>query len=63
MHKEATSQTASLEAIITTEVIDAKQKRDEIMLGTPNAFVQTEIALDTDNIIINIRGQLINILL
>jgi hypothetical protein len=61
--KEASSPTAALEAIITTGVIDAKQKRDVMTLDIPNAFVQTDIALDRDKIIMKIRGQLVDILL
>jgi hypothetical protein len=44
-------------------VIDAKQNRDVMTLDIPNAFVQTEISLDGDKIIIKIRGQLVGILL
>ena len=39
--KEATSPTTALEAIITTRVVDAKQKRDAMMIDIPNKFVQT----------------------
>jgi hypothetical protein len=61
--EEASSPTAAPEAIITTGVIDAKQKRDVMTLDIPNAFVQTEIAMDGDKIIMKIRGQLVDILL
>jgi hypothetical protein len=47
--------TAMLEAIITTGVIDVKQRRDVMMLDIPNAFVQTEIPLNGDKIIMKIR--------
>jgi hypothetical protein len=40
--EEATSPTAALEAIITTGVIDAKQKSDVMTLDIPDAFVQTK---------------------
>jgi hypothetical protein len=46
------SPTEASEAIITTGVIGAKQKRDVMTLDIPNAFVQTDI-----------RGQLVDILL
>jgi hypothetical protein len=59
--EEATSPTVSSEAIITTGVIDAKQRRDVMTLDIPNAFLQTKIALDGDKIIMKIRGQLIYI--
>jgi hypothetical protein len=61
--EEASSPTAASEAIITTGVIDAKQKRDVMTLDIPNAFTQTDIALDGNKIIIKIRGQLVDILL
>jgi hypothetical protein len=54
--EEALSPTAALEAIIITGVIDAKQKRDVMKLDIPNVFVQTEISLDGDKIIMKIRG-------
>jgi hypothetical protein len=61
--EEASSPTAASEAIIITGVIDAKQNRDVMLLDIPIAFVQTEISLDGDRIIMKIRGQLVDILL
>ena len=61
--EDVSSPTATSEAIITTGVIDAKQKRDVMTLDIPNAFVQTPIPLNGDKIIMKIRGQLVNILL
>jgi hypothetical protein len=61
--EEASSPTAASEEIIITGVIDAKQKRDVMTLDIPNVFVQTEISLDGDKIIMKIRGQLVDILL
>jgi hypothetical protein len=61
--EEASSPTAASEAILITGVIDAKQNRDVMTLEIPNAFVQTEISLDGDKIIMKIRGQLVDILL
>jgi hypothetical protein len=62
--EEASSPTApASEAIIITGVIDVKQKRDVMTLDIPNAFVQTEISLDGDKIVMKIRGQLVDILL
>ena len=63
LRKEATISTKALEDIITTGVIDAGQERDVMTLDTSNAFLQTEIALDGDNIIMNIRGKLVDILI
>ena len=61
--EDVSSPTATLEAIITTGVIDAKQKRDVMALDIPHAFVQTPIPLNGDKIIMKIRGQLVGILL
>jgi hypothetical protein len=57
------AQTGTLEAIITTGVIDAKQRRDVMMLHIPNAFVQTRIPLNGDKIIMKICRTLVDILL
>ena len=40
-HEEATSLAAGSEAVITTGVVDAKQKRDVMMLDIRNTFAQT----------------------
>ena len=48
LSKEATILTAALEAVITTRVIGANQKRYMMTLDNPNTFVQTEITLDGD---------------
>ena len=61
--EEAAITTAESEAIITTGVIGAKQKRDVMTLDIPNAFVQTYIALYRENITMDIRGQVVHILL
>ena len=55
--KEVTILTAASETTIATGVIDATKKRDVMMLDIPNEFVQTEILLDGDKIIMKIRGQ------
>ena len=44
-------------------MIEAKQKRDVMTADIPNAFVQTDVALDGDKIIMKIRGQLVDMLL
>jgi hypothetical protein len=61
--EDVSSPTATTEAIITTGVIDAKQRRDVMTLDIPNAFVQTPIPLNGDKIIMKIRGQLVDMLL
>jgi hypothetical protein len=61
--EDVSSPTAASESIITTGVVDAKQKRDVMTLDVPNAFVQTPIPLNGDKIIMKIRGQLVDMLL
>ena len=56
LRKEATSLTAVLEAIITRGVIGVKQKIDVMMLDTHDSFIQTEISLYGDKIIMKIIG-------
>ena len=55
--------TEASEAIIPKGVIDAKQKRDVMVLDIPNAFVQIEIALDGYKVIMKIIDQLVNIII
>ena len=50
-------------SIITTGVIDTKQRKYVMTLGIPNAFVQIEIVLKRDKNIKKIRGKLVNIIL
>ena len=41
--EDATSPTAFLESVSLTGVTEAEERRDVMMLDTPNAFVQTEL--------------------
>ena len=59
MCEEVKILTAALEAIITTGVIDEKLKGGIMAVDIPNVFVQTEIALYGQKIIMRIRGQLV----
>jgi len=62
--EEAASPTALTDSIIITGVIDAKQKRDVIILDIPNAFVQTTIpqGKTDERIMMEIRGVLVDML-
>ena len=60
--EDATSPTAATEAILITGVINAKQQRDIMPNDVPDAFVQTPIPQDRENIIMKIRGQLVDLL-
>ena len=63
--EEATSPTTTLESVILTSVIDAKEKRDVGTVDIPNAFIQTPIPQEEgkDRIILKIRGKLVDILI
>eukprot|EP00957_Ditylum_brightwellii_P057453 4356106-Ditylum_brightwellii.AAC.1 len=54
--EEASSPTATTEAILITGVIKVKQQRDIMMLDIPNAFVQTPVPQTGDKTIMKIRG-------
>jgi hypothetical protein len=60
--EEASSPTASTEAILITGVLDAKQRRDVMTLDIPNAFMQTPVPKSGEKIIMKIRGRLVDIL-
>ena len=53
--EEAASPTVSTEALLTTAVIDAKQKRNIITLDIPNAFVQTPMPKSQQRVIMRIN--------
>jgi hypothetical protein len=56
--KEASSPTASLESILLTAVINAKERRDVAVIDIPNAFVQTRLEDDDDKVVMRLRGKL-----
>ena len=47
--EDAASPTASLESIMLTTIIDAKEERDVITSVVPNAFIQTTIPITEEN--------------
>ena len=62
---DAASPTASLEAIMLTAVIDAKEGRDVMTADIPNAFIQTklpDIKDGEDRAILKITGVLVDLL-
>ena len=59
---EATNPTVSHEATIIKGVIEAKQRCDIMTADIPNAFVQTDIDQSDEKIIMNIGGELVDIL-
>ena len=52
----------TIEALLTTCVIDAKQNRDIITMDIPNAFVQTPLPRSNERIIMIISGKLVELL-
>ena len=61
---EATSPTVTIEGIIFTGVIEAKQNRDVMTADIPNVFVLTPITQTSDKrIIMKITGKLVDILI
>ena len=59
---DAASPTVSTDAVLITATINAKQGRDVMTADIPNAFVQTDVDLKGDKIIMKIRGVLVDIL-
>ena len=63
IHKEdAASPTVSVETLLTTCVIDAKQNRNVRTLDIPNAFVQTKLPENEERIIMRINGKLVELI-
>ena len=62
--EEASSPTASADAILLTSVIDALERRDVATVDIPNAFVQTVVAeAEKDyRVIVRLRGRIEDIL-
>ena len=60
--EHAVSPTTITESVILTGVIDAKQNRDVMVSDVPNSFVQTDIDLNEERVIMKIRGILVDIL-
>ena len=61
--EEAISPTVATELVLITGVIDAKQERDVMSLGIPNAFVQTLFPPINERTTMKIRGRLADLLL
>ena len=59
--EESSSPTTSIEALFMQSTINAKEKRDNITLDIPNAFIQMEHKGQTVHM--KIRGELVDILI
>ena len=63
--EEATSPTVSLESIMLTAAIDAKEGRDVMSADIPNAYIQAELPPTpegNDRVIIKLQGMLVDLL-
>jgi hypothetical protein len=56
--EEATSPTASTEAILITATIEADENREIMTVDIPNAFVQMEIENKEERVLMKIKGPL-----
>ena len=61
--EEAAYPTVSVDLVLITGILDAKQKRDVMTLDMPNAFVQTDVPNDNNHAIMKLRGRLVDIIL
>ena len=61
-HEDASSPTAATESILLTATINAEEGRDIMTVDIPNAFVQTELDLKQDQILMKVRGMLVDML-
>jgi hypothetical protein len=54
--------TAATESILLTATVDAEEGRDVMGVDIPNAFVQTDLGLKKERVIMKIRGILVDML-
>jgi hypothetical protein len=55
---DASPPTVSLELVLLTSVIDAKERREVATMDIPNAFVQTNLKNEEDKAIMRLHGKL-----
>jgi hypothetical protein len=56
--EDVSSPTASLESVLLTAVINAKEEHDVTVIDIPNAFIQTCLEHEKDKAIMCLRGKL-----
>jgi hypothetical protein len=61
-NEDVSSPTVTTEAVLITSVIDAEEHRDVITCDIPNAFIQTDMDMGKERVIMKIRGELVDIL-
>ena len=60
--EDSASPTATLEGIMLTLTIDAKENRDIMSADVPNAFIQTEMPQGKEKVMMKITGVLVDML-
>jgi len=60
--EEASSPTASTEAVLYTGIIDAKEQRNVMTFDVPNAFITTRVKSKKDKAILRYDGHLVDVL-
>jgi hypothetical protein len=58
--EESSSPTVSTEAVILTSIINAHERRNVIVIDIPNAFIQTQVDNPKDQVIIRLRGVVVD---
>ena len=60
--EETASPTASLESILLTAVVDAHERRDEMTADIPNAFIQADMPLTGERVILKLTGVMVDLM-
>jgi hypothetical protein len=60
--KDDSSPTVTMESVLLSYIIDAKEERDVAVVDILNAFIQTRVEDEKDMAFIKIRGILVDIL-
>ena len=60
--EDASSPTVATESVLLTCIIDAEEGRDVAIIDIPNAFIQTKVEDEKDQVLIRVRGILADML-
>jgi hypothetical protein len=60
--EESSSPTVATESVLLTSIVDAIEERCTAIIDVPNAFIQTVVEDKSKQVIIRIRGMLVDIL-
>ncbi len=61
--ESASSPTVATELVLLTSMIDSLEDRDVAIVDIPNAFIQTIVEDDEENIVMRIRGHMVDVLI